>query len=56
MFCNLYYNYIYIYKHKLKQMDIFNNKTQIFNDLEELSQLANKIDKQNEHLINYINK
>ena len=55
MFCNMYYNYIYIYKHKLKQMDIF-NKTQIFNDLEELSQLANKIDKQNEQLINYKNK
>ena len=29
-------------------MDIFNQKTQIFTDLEELSQLANKIDKQNE--------
>jgi len=39
----------------IKKMDIF-NKTQIFNDLEELSQLAIKIDKQNEQLINYINK
>jgi len=37
-------------------MDIFNQKTQIFTHLEELSQLANKIDKQNEELINYINK
>jgi len=55
VFCDMYYIYIYIYKHKLKQMDIF-NKTQIFNDLEELSQLASKIDKQNEQLINYINK
>ena len=36
-------------------MDIFNQKTQIFTDLEELSQLANKIDKQNKELINYIN-